>query len=293
MRLIVTGGSSFVGAHLCRVAASRGHDVFALHHSTDLLLNGVTPVRVDLRRQRDVGVLQRLDADAVLHVACKIRAMGAKGEDPAEAAARTNRDMMDKVLALGLPVLYASSTVVHWSQESPYARSRREDEARLAASGLPWAVVRPSAPYGPRLATHQPRHAESFHTLVDLVRRSPVVPVIGDGKYRRQPIHVDDLSAAMLALVEGGLPDAAYDAGGAAPLSFDDIIDRIAATLRRRVHKLHLPKALFVQLARYSPDFDPHLIAAVDEDELADPSALEAATGLTMRGFEQGVVDLA
>lgn len=293
MRLLVTGGSSFVGAHFCRLAA-REHHVFAVHHSTPLQLNGVTPVRADLRRARDRGRLDALGADAIVHIACKIKASVAKGEDPALAALQTNTRMMDMVLSLARPVVYASSTVVHWQQETPYAASRRQDEARLADSGLPFAIVRPSAPYGPRMANHRPAHKESFHTLVDLVRKSPVVPVIGDGQYRRQPIHVDDLSAAILGLLARpeGLPGQAYDAGGAQALSFDQIIDTIAAALHRPVRKLHLPKALFVKLARFSADFDPHLIDAIDEDELADPAALALASGVDPRPFSQGVRDL-
>ena len=293
MRLLVTGGSSFVGAHLCRLAA-RDHQVFAVHHAASLRLGGVTPIRADLARSRDLDRLRAVEADAVIHVACRIRAQGARGEDPAEAALRTNQRMMDTVLALGRPVVYASSTVVHWKGETPYGRSRRQDEARLADSGLPWAVVRPSAPYGPHLATHRPRHRESFHTLVEVIRRSPVVPIIGDGQYRRQPIHVDDLSGAILGLLgrPGGLPGAAYDAGGAEALTMDEIVDTIARALHRSVRKLHLPKALCVKAAGWSRDFDPHLVAAVDEDELADPSALTAASGISPRSFRQGVRDL-
>jgi len=291
MRLLVTGGSSFVGAHFCRLAA-REHEVLALHHATRLRLNGVSPVRVDLRRPRELARLRALDVDAVVHLACRIHDRGAKGEDPAEAALRTNRAMMDAVLGLERPVLYASSTVVHWSQDTPYGRGRKEDEARLVDSGLPFAIVRPSAPYGPLLVNHRPRHRESFHTLVDMVRHSPVVPVVGDGRYRRQPIHVDDLSAAMLGLLDGGLPGQAFEAGGAQALSFDEIVRTIAGALRRRVHILHLPKALVLRLARLSPDLDPHLLGAIDEDELADPTALTAASGVALRPFSEGVRDL-
>jgi hypothetical protein len=52
---------------------------------------------------------------------------------------------------------------------------------------------------------------------------------------------------------------------------------------------MHLPKALFVQLARIAPDFDPDLIAAVDEDEVADKQQLEAATDVRFRPFSMGV----
>ncbi len=290
MRIVVTGGSSFVGAHLCRAAAEH-HDVHALFHSTPVALTRVTPMRVDLRRRgRDVARIRALKPDLVVHTACRIKARGPGSS--AEAAAAVNRQMMDAVLAVGVPVVYASSTVVHWTRDTPYARSRREDEQRLAESGLPWAVLRPSAPYGPPLRNHSPGHQESFHTLARLVGRTPLVPVIGDGKYRRQPIHVDDFAQAVLRLAEGGLPNEAFEAGGATAHTFDDIIALIAGGMGRRVRPLHLPKALFVAAARWAPDFDADLIGAIDEDELADPGALTAACGVAPRGFADGVADM-
>ena len=290
MKLLVTGASSFVGAHFCRLAA-RQHDITAVYFSTPVRLNGVTPIRADLRVTRDVRRLSELDIDAVVHIACKIRAWS-RELSPGEAAAAENRKMMDAVLALGRPVVYASSTVVHWDQDTPYARSRREDEARLAASGLPWAVVRPSAPYARPLANHQPGHRESFHLLASLVRRLPAVPVIGSGRYRRQPVHIDDLSEAILALLRRGLPDQAFDAGGAQALTFNEIIDEMARAMGRRPPpKLHLPKPLYVQLARTSKDFDPDLISAIDEDEIADPAVLSQVTGVRPRPFSEGVRD--
>lgn len=292
MRLLVTGASSFLGAHFCRLAA-RQHDITAVHFATPLQINGVSQMRADLRSSRDRRRLSELDLDAVVHIACKIKATPREGESRGEAACRENRAMMDTVLELGCPVLYASSTVVHWEQDTPYGRSRRDDEQRLRDSGLPWAALRPSAPYARALINHRPGHRESFHTLAALVRRAPAVPIIGNGRYRRQPIHIDDFTQAALTLLQRGLPRKAFDAGGQEPLTFNDIVDTIGAAIgRRRVPKLHLPKALFVQLARIAPDFEPDLISAVDEDEVADPSALMEATGLRFRAFSEGVHDL-
>jgi nucleoside-diphosphate-sugar epimerase len=279
MNLLVTGGSSFVGAHFCLRAAGR-HHVTAVHHMTPLLLSGVSPVRADLRHPRDRARLQALPIDAVVHMACKIKGAG---------AAEVNRTMMDLVLSLGKPVIYASSTVVHWHQETAYGRSRREDEERLLLSGLPCSIIRPSAPYGPRLLSHEPRHKESFHTLAELVRSTRWVPVLGDGKYRRQPLHVHDFSDAILALLEGALGGKAYDAGGAEALSMNDVVDTIARAQGRCVRKLHIPKAVFVQLAKLSPNMEPELIASADEDEVADPSALSEVTGVRFRSFSEGV----
>lgn len=291
LRLLVTGGSSFVGAWFC-LRAARRHTVFALHHSTPLQLNGVTPVRADLRTARSLERLAAVQADAVVHLACKIKAQQRGEQTGAQVAAETNRQLMQTVLALGLPTVYASSTVVHWDQETPYGQSRRDDEARLRESGLPFAILRPSAPYGPRLAGHRPRHTESFHTLARLVRTLPVVPILGDGRYRRQPVHVVDFADAALALLEQGLPDQAFEAGGGEALSMDEIVQRVARAAGRSGRHVHLPKSLFVQLGRLSADFDPDLLAAADQDELACPAALEAASGVRMRPFSEGVADL-
>ena len=288
MRLVVTGGSSFVGAHFCSVAA-RHHEVHALFHSCPVHLNHVSAHRVDLRRAQDVRRVRALRPDAVIHLACRIKAPARNGLSASESAAVINRQMMDAVLSLECPVVYASSTVVHWSTPTPYGASRKEDEQRLHGSGMPFAILRPSAPYGPRLPHHKPRHQESFHTLARLVHRLPVVPVVGSGHQRRQPIHVHDFADAILRLLERELPGKAFEAGGASALTMREIIACMASTIGRKRAVLPLPKALFVQAARMMPDFDPALMAAADEDELADPRPLMDATGWRPRTFESAV----
>ncbi|MCK6520146.1 NAD(P)-dependent oxidoreductase [Myxococcota bacterium] len=291
MRLVVTGASSFVGAWFCQTAARRGHEVIGLALETPLRLSGVTTLRLDLGGAEAASQLAAQRPDVVVHLACKVMGSGPAG-GPESAATRLNRRMMDAVLAVGAPILYGSSTCVHWPKDTAYAQGRREDEARLAASGLPWAALRPSAPYGPALPGHQPRHPESFHTLARWVRRG-VVPVPGDGRALRQPIHVEDLALAGLALIEGGLPGEALDAGGPEALPFNSIIDRLAAAMGRGpARKVHLPLGLLVRVARRLPGFEPALLAAASCDDPADPTALIQRSGVTPRRFEDGARSL-
>ncbi|MDP6933454.1 MAG: NAD(P)-dependent oxidoreductase [Myxococcota bacterium] len=288
MRIAVTGGSSFVGAHFCRLASTR-HQVIPLYHSTPTVLNGTTPLRCDLRSQRDMARLRELAPELIVHLACRIKAPPIGDETPSEAARNINRAMLDAVLSLEKPLVYASSTVVHWEGDSPYALGRREDEKRVGSSGLPYAIVRPCAPYGPRLVGHQPGHKESFHLLARLVRSLPAIPVVGDGRYRRQPVHVDDFARSILSLIDQGLPSQSFDAGGAEELTFDEVVDTLAKVMGRRVNKIHIPKQLFVRLARIAPDFDPELMDTMDCDDVADPSLLAAAAGFMPRSFSEGV----
>ncbi|MEY3210007.1 MAG: hypothetical protein RIT28_488 [Pseudomonadota bacterium] len=291
MRLVVTGASSFVGAWFSQIAAQRGHEVIGLAYETSLRLPGVRTLRLNLGAADAAGQLAALRPDAVVHLACKVMGSGPAG-GPETAATRLNRRMMDQVLAVGAPILYGSSTCVHWPKDTAYAQSRREDEARLAASGLPWAALRPSAPYGPALPGHQPRHPESFHSLARWVRRG-VVPVPGDGRALRQPIHVEDFSLAALALIEAGLPNEALDAGGPEALPFNTIIDVLARAMgRRRVQKVHLPLGLLVRVARRLPGFEPALLAAADCDDPADPTRLVHLSGVAPRRFEDGARSL-
>ena len=279
LRILVTGASSFVGAHFCRVAA-RSHHVLGLHHQTPLGLSGVTPVRCDLRHPAAAERLAGLEVDLVVHLACKV--MG-------EGIEKTNRRWMDVVMSLERPVLYGSSTVVHWPDDTAYARVRREDEERLAKSDLPWAVLRPCAPYGPRLREHQPRHTESFQRLADWIKRFPHVPVPGDGNYRRQPVHVHDFSESALVLIEQGLPSRAFDAGGPEAMSFNTLVDEVGLAVGRQpVRKVHLPPTVFGLLGRVSGGFNPELLAAVVSDDIADPGALAQATGIEPRSFAEG-----
>lgn len=282
MRLLVTGASGFVGAHFCLQASGR-HELIGLHHATALQLPGVQGLRLDLRSPRASAALRALKPDWIVHFAFKVKGAG---------AADDNRRMMSAVLGAGLPVAYASSTVVHWSRPTAYGAARREDEALLAKSGLPYVILRPSAPFGPPLLHQRPAHQESFQTLARLVRWSPVVPLIGDGRYRRQPVHVRDLAEAFLACMAGAHTGAAFDAGGGEALSFREIIAAIGRAAGRSPRLLPVPKALFVALARRQPNFDPELIDAVDADELADPAPLEAATGLRMRPFSAAAAEL-
>lgn len=278
MRLFVTGASSFVGAHFCRLAAAAGHEVVGLWRRTPLRLPGVEALQGDV-----TAVAPPAGTDVVVHLAAKVMADDARAQ---------NRAMMDAVLRWGRPVVYGSSTVVHWPAASAYADARLEDEARLRASPLPWLVVRPCAPYGPRLAAHTPAHRESFHQLAGWVDRFPVIPVVGDGRYRRQPVHVDDFNGAILGLLARGAWGRAFDAGAPLPLPMREVIHTLAAARGRRVRVVGIPVGLATRAAAFVPGFRPEIVATFATDDVVDAGPLAAASGVEPRPFAAGAADV-
>ena len=287
MKVLVTGASSFVGAHFA-LEAARDHDVIATHYSTPLQLPRISSVRVDLCSSRAQLQLRKLNIDVVVHLACKVKAQKGEKLSPEEQ----NDAMLEQVIALGKPILYASSTAVHWTKETPYVLSRRRDEERIRACGLPYGFLRPSAPYGPTLISHTPRHKESFHTLVDMIRYSPIVPMISDGQYKRTPIHVRDFARIGLSMLDMGLDGLELDAGGASILSMREIIEMIAQRMDKNPRIVPIPKKVFTWLAHRTKNFEASLIDAIDQDECIDAQPLVFETGVQARSFAQGLSDL-
>lgn len=269
MRILVTGASSFVGVHFCTLAASRGHDVLGLWHNTPMLVDGVKCITANVTSFSPAKV------DVVVHLAAKVMPKDARQQ---------NRKMLDAVLGWGFPLVYASSTMVHWPRKNAYAESRVEDEARVRASGKPWLIVRPCAPWGPAHSTHKPAHVESFATLANLVRRAPFVPTPGSADVLRQPVHVDDFNGAILALLERGVWGAAYDSGGPEAISVREIIGRMAGG--RRVRIVEVPEALARIAGRFLKNFSADTLATFATNDTVDPLPLAEASGIAPRRFD-------
>ena len=270
MRLFVTGASSFVGAHFCSLASREGFVVHGLHRNTDLQLKGVVPIRGDVTNTRPSP-----GTEVVVHLATKVMARDARDQ---------NRRMLVAVLSWGLPVVYASSTVVSWVRKNEYALSRVEDEDRLRRSGLPYMIVRPCAPYGARHPEHTPAHKESFHTLARMCHGWPAVPVMGDGRYRRQPVHVDDFNGAILRLVRAGAWGGEFDAGGPKAMTMVEIVHALGG---KRI--LHIPRRL-LKVAGPLAGLSRDVVSTFDTDDVVDPRPLAAASGLSPREFDPGVL---
>ncbi|MES2641537.1 MAG: NAD(P)-dependent oxidoreductase [Myxococcota bacterium] len=272
MRILVTGASSFVGVHFCSLAAAKGHDVLGLWRNTPMMVDNVKSVTADITSFSPAKV------DVVVHLAAKVMAPDAREQ---------NRKMLDAVLEWGFPLVYASSTMVHWPRKNAYADSRVEDEARVMASDKPWLIVRPCAPWGPPHATHKPTHVESFATLANLVRRAPFVPVPGSAEVLRQPVHVDDFNGAILALLDRGVWNAAYDAGGPEAITVREIIERIAAASgRKKARIVEVPEVLAKIGGRFLKNFSSDTLATFATNDTVDPLPLQKASGITPRRFD-------
>jgi NADH dehydrogenase len=126
---------------------------------------------------------------------------------------------------------------------SLYHQTKWLAEEAVRASALPWTIFRPSVIYG---------KGDGFVSmLAQMVERLPVVPVIGEGRQRVQPVPVEQVAEGFRrALTRPDTVKQTYEAAGPDAVSVVELIDAVGRALgHARVRKIHLPVALMRALA--------------------------------------------
>ena len=237
MKVLVTGGTGFVGTAILHELRTRGLDVRALVRSTRsaerVQALQIEPAFGDVTDASSVLAAAR-GCTHVIHLVAIIRGSRSEfervmvgGTHNVIAAART-AGVQRLVQMSALPLDEHNRTL------TPYFAAKWQMEQDVIASGLEHVIFRPSFVFG--------SSGGLLPTLVRQVRLSPVVTVIGSGRQRLQPVWVDDVAAHFAAALE--LPAAAnrtFELGGPDVVTWDELYARIAKALRKRRSLVHVP----------------------------------------------------
>ncbi len=118
-------------------------------------------------------------------------------------------------------------SITNPSEDSPleYFSGKAKLEKALIESGLSYAILRPTVLFG--------KEDILINNIAWGLRRFPVFPVFGNGRYRLRPIYVDDLAA--LAVEQGGQDeDAIIDAVGPETFTYRELVKTIGQIIGRR-----------------------------------------------------------
>jgi uncharacterized protein YbjT (DUF2867 family) len=249
----VFGGSGFVGRHVVRALAKRGYRV-----------------RAAVRRPDLAGFLQPLGAVGQIHaVQANIRNRASIDRAVAGCDAVVNlvgilyeagRQSFDAVQAFGPGAVAASAKaagvrrMAHLSSigadpgsDSQYARSKGLGEEAVFKVFPEAVIYRPSIIFGPE--------DDFFNRFAALARFAPVLPLIGGGQTRFQPVFVGDVAEAVTRAIDGAArPGTVYELGGPEVRTFKQLLEYILAETGRSRILAPLPfpiarlKAQFLQL---------------------------------------------
>jgi uncharacterized protein YbjT (DUF2867 family) len=121
------------------------------------------------------------------------------------------------------------------SSPLPYYKGKADLERSLRESGLSYAILRPTVIFG--------KEDILINNIAWFVRTFPVFAVPGSGRYRLQPIYVEDM-ATLAVEVGQGKENIILDAVGPETFTFDDLVRLIAAKIGRKTGLIHLPGTL-------------------------------------------------
>jgi NADH dehydrogenase len=134
-------------------------------------------------------------------------------------------------------------SVVHASvdAETPYMRAKAALESVVQNAGLDWTIVRPTLTFGPGDTL--------INNLAWSLRRLPIFGVAGRGRYRVQPVHVDDV--ARICIEAGAAaPGSTIDAAGPETFAYGELVDTVRAAIGSRSIVVPVPGALVLAAAR-------------------------------------------
>ncbi len=221
----VFGGSGFVGRYVVRELADRGWRVRAATRRPDLagvlqpmgVVGQVHAVQANLRYPDSCRAAAE-GAEIVVNAVGVLASVGKQSfkaihVDGARAVAKAAKAAGAKRL------IHISAIGADRASSANYARSKAEGEAAVLAEFPDAIIVRPSIVFGPE--------DDFFNRFAAMARKSPLLPLIGGGKTRFQPVYVADLATAVVNAAEGlaGTPGKIYEAGGPDVLTFRELLD--------------------------------------------------------------------
>ena len=230
--VVVFGGSGFVGRHIVRALAKRGYRIRVPVRRPDLAghlqplgnVGQIQPVQANVRMRWSVDRAVQ-GADHVINLVAILHETGRqKFNTVHEFGARA---VAEAARSVGAGLTHISALGADLNAESDYARTKALGEKAVLET-IPDAVIfRPSINFGPE--------DSFFNRFADMARYSPVLPLIGGGQTKFQPVYVGDVAEAVARSVEGKIKGGQiYELGGPQVLTFKQCMEELLTVIERK-----------------------------------------------------------
>jgi len=242
---VVTGAFGYTGRYIARRLLANGHEVRTLTghpERDDPFGNLVKAYPLDFC---DPDALARdLNGAVTLYNTYWIRFP--RGGTTFDTAVENSKILINAAKKAGVQRIVHIS-ITNPTPDSPlgYFRGKALVEEAIINSGLAYSIIRPTLVFG----------AEDIliNNIAWFLRKFPIFPVPGDGTYRVQPVHVEDVAEAAVAAAEQG-ESGIQDCVGPEVYAYEDLIRLIARSVGSKAWITHLPPGLalfFSKMAGY------------------------------------------
>ncbi|HEY5278367.1 MAG TPA: complex I NDUFA9 subunit family protein [Pseudolabrys sp.] len=282
----VYGGSGFLGRHLVRALAKRHYRIRVAVRRPDLTghlqplgrVGQINAVQANLRNAESVEAAAR-GADVLVNLVGILFERGRQRFNAVHTEGAANVARAAK--AHGARMVHVSAIGAGENSTSIYARTKAAAEKLVREIAPDATIMRPSIMFGPE--------DNFFNLFASLARMSPVLPLVGGGHTKFQPVFVGDVAQAIALAVDGqARAGATYELGGPEVRSFREILEYILATIERRRLLVPLPFVI-AKLQASLMQFMPTPLLTPDQVELLRSDNVVSAEAVAQRRTLQGL----
>lgn len=272
----VFGGSGFVGRYVVRALAREGYRVRAAVRRPELAgylqpmgrVGQIHAVQANVRYPASIEMAVR-DADVVINLVGVLYERGRQRFDAVQAEGAAA--VAEAAQAVGARMIHVSALGADKDSTAAYARSKAAGEAAVLAAAPDATIFRPSILFGPE--------DDFFNRFAAMARLSPVLPLVGGGTTKFQPVFVGDVAQAILRAVDGKARSGTiYELGGPEVRTFKELMEFVLATIDRSRLLLPLPfglaklQAAFLQFLP-KPPLTPDQVELLRTDNVVSEAA--------------------
>jgi len=276
-KIILPGGAGLVGQNLIVRLKKKGYNNIIVldKHKANLavLKMSHSDIIAEYADLAEEGDWQKHFEDA--HVVVMLQAQ--IGGNEYQDFVRNNVDATGLILEAiknnNIPQLvHISSSVVESAANDFYTQTKKEQEKMVIDSGLECPILRPTLMFGWFDRKH-------FGWLSRLMKKIPVFPIPGNGRYMRQPLYVGDFCNIIISCIENKDLKGIYNISGHEKVDYIDIIREVKRVSQAKAMITKIPYHLFYSLLWIwglfdtNPPFTTKQLAALqtkDEFEVID-----------------------
>lgn len=288
--ILVTGATGFVGSHLVKRMRQEGQKVRAVVR-TPAKAQALKDLGVEVV-PGDISDLASLEAAAhgcerVIHLVGIIQE--GRGFTFRSVHVEGTRNILDAGKKAGVRhFMYQSALGTRPNAKSRYHQTKWEAEELVRRCGIHFTILRPSLIYGP---------GDLFTIrLAEMIKLSPVLPVIGSGRSKIQPIFIDDVVSCIAKIVTSdSFLNETYEIGGPEELTYEEVTKAIAAALGVKRPVVHMPLFFMRGMAMVAEAVLPKAPVTTDqlimlqEDNVCDMKAIREVFGIEPVKFQAGL----
>lgn len=188
MNILISGGTGFIGQHLCQFLEAQGHHVITVSRRTGHDFRQLTTATAWYPLLKEVDVV--INAAGIISETSTQNFEVIHLHAPKALFQACVEKGVDKVIQI-------SSIATEVPGSTPYQVTKKAADEFLLGLDIPAAVVRPSVVYG--------KGGTSFK-FFHMSARFPVIPVVGDGRQLLQPVYIDDVVEVVHKCLQASAP---------------------------------------------------------------------------------------